>query len=60
MISRLTAIATTFAILATASLAYATSNDRTDAPLQPAAKPMRVVHLPTVVVVVKRSLAQAE
>jgi hypothetical protein len=54
MISRLTAFAATFAIVTTASLAFAASaqQGRFDAPA--AAAPVRVVQLETVVVVAKR------
>ena len=54
MISRLTALATTFAVITTASLAFATSahQGRFDAPA--AAEHVRVVQLEPVVVVAKR------
>lgn len=63
MISRLTTLATTFAILATASIAFATGNGPVtlDAPATAAAtstaKQLRTVQLPTVVVVAKRTPA---
>jgi len=54
MISRLTAFAATFAVVTTASLAFAASaqQGRIDAPA--AAEAVRVVQLDTVVVVAKR------
>ena len=56
MISRLTALAATFAILATATLSYAASVHHAT-PLAPAAeaKPMRIVQLERVVVTAKRA-----
>jgi hypothetical protein len=56
MISRLTAIAATFAVLATASIAFAASSHQES--LQAAAtsaKQVRVVQLETVVIVGKRA-----
>jgi len=53
MISRLTAQAVVFAILGTASLAFAASLQQ-GASATPAAKPVRVVQLEHVVVVAKR------
>ena len=55
MISRLTALAATFAILATASLAFA-ANTRHDAasPAPAATSPVRIEQLERVVVMVKR------
>ena len=57
MISRLTTLATTFAILATASIAFATSNGPVtlETAATATAKQVRVVQLPTVVVVAKRT-----
>ena len=56
MISRLTAIAATFAVLATASLAYAAGSSHQAAlAAQSAAKQVRVVQLERVVIVGKRS-----
>ena len=52
MISRLTTLAATFAILATASLAYAASAHH--APTAAPAKQVRVVQLERVVVTAKR------
>lgn len=55
MISRLTAFAATFAILATASLSYATgSNQNVVAAPAATAKAVRVVQLETVVITAKR------
>jgi hypothetical protein len=53
MTSRLTAIALMFAVFSTASLAVATTL-RHDALTAPAAKPVRVVQLETVVITAKR------
>ena len=60
MISRLTVLATVFAILGTASLAYAAST-RQAAIEAPAAvtKPMRIVQLEPVVITAKRLDANA-
>ena len=57
MISRLTALSATFAILATATLSYAASVQQAAAaaPATTAAKPMRIVQLETVVVTAKRA-----
>lgn len=62
MISRLTAVAASFAFIVAASLGFAASADQTvrqtvqqsAAPVAASVKPMRVVQLPTVVVVAKR------
>ena len=54
MISRLTAIAASFAILATASLAFATSAHQAAATAPSAAKQVRVVQLERVVITAKR------
>ena len=56
MISRLTALAATFAILATATLSYATSVHQAT-PVAPAAeaKQVRIVQLERVVVIAKRA-----
>jgi hypothetical protein len=58
MISRLTTLAATFAVLATASLAYATGSHQA-ASVAPAsaAKQVRVVQLQTVVITAKRVVA---
>ena len=55
MISRLTAIAATFAVLATASIAFAASSHQaaTDAAAT-SAKAVRIVQLQTVTIVAKR------
>ena len=59
MISRLTAIAATFAVCATATLAYATATPRTPVAAPSAAvKQVRVVQFERVVIVAKRN-AQA-
>lgn len=57
MISRLTALSATFAILATATLSYAASVQQAAAaaPATTAAKPMRIVQLERVVVTAKRA-----
>jgi len=56
MISRLTALAATFAILATASLAYATSvHHAAIAAPAAAAKQVRIVQLERVVITAKRA-----
>ena len=61
MISRLTAVAATFAILATATLSYATTAHQTVAAAPSAgAKHVRVVELERVVVTAKRLQASAE
>jgi len=57
MISRLTAFATVFSVLAAASLTYAASAQHA-APIE-SAKPMRIVQLEHVVVVAKRLPQQA-
>ena len=55
MISRLTVLATTFAILASASLTYATSAHRAATPSPVAvAKQVRIVELERVVITAKR------
>ena len=54
MISRLTSIATVFAILATATLSYAASVHQASAALPTAAKQVRIVELERVVVTAKR------
>ena len=61
MISRLTASAATFAILATASLSYATVVAQHVAVAAPgaSAKPVRVVQLETVVITAKRLSSNA-
>ena len=58
MISRLTTLAATFAVLATASLSYATGSHQA-ATVVPAAaaKQVRVVQLQTVVITAKRVVA---
>jgi len=60
MISRLTVLATAFAILGTASLAYAASARQAafEAPAA-VAKPMRIVELERVVITAKRLDANA-
>jgi hypothetical protein len=55
MISRLTAIAATFAVLATASIAFAaTSHQEAMQTAASSAKQVRIVQLDTVVIVAKR------
>jgi hypothetical protein len=55
MISRLTAIAATFAVLATASIAFAASSHLDETPAaSTAAKQVRVIELPRVTIVAKR------
>jgi hypothetical protein len=54
MISRLTAFAATFAIVTTASLAFAASAQQARFQTPAAAEAVRVVQLDTVVVVAKR------
>ena len=54
MISRLTAYAATFAVLATASLAFATGVPSGASPLHSPAKQVRVIQLERVVVTAKR------
>lgn len=57
MISRLTAIATLFAVIATASIGVAASAHQNAAKPEPvAAKQVRTVQLQTVVVVAKRTV----
>jgi hypothetical protein len=55
MISRLTAFAATFAVLAAATLTFATAAQHTAVSRAPQAKQVRVVQLDTVVIVGKRS-----
>ena len=60
MISRLTAFATLFAVLATASIAFAANVQHASfTPTGAAAKPVRVIQLERVVVVGKRLPAEA-
>lgn len=57
MISRLTAIATLFAVIATASIGVAASAQQNAVKAEPvAAKQVRTVQLQTVVVVAKRTV----
>jgi hypothetical protein len=55
MISRLTAFAATFAVLATASIAFAASTQHGSLGNTAAAKPLPVVQLETVVVTGRRA-----
>ncbi len=58
MISRLTALAATFAVLATATLAFAASAPQRDASARAAsAQPMKVIQLERVVITGKRVAA---
>lgn len=54
IISRLTAVAATFAVLATASLAFAAETRPDASTVRPAAGSLRVVQLERVVIVAKR------
>ncbi len=54
MISRLTALAATFAVITTASLAFAASAHQSRFDTPAAAEPVRVVQLERVLVVAKR------
>ena len=54
MISRLSTLAVTFAVLATASLAIAASAQHEALATPAAAKPVRIVQLDTVVIIAKR------
>ena len=55
MISRVTALAAVFAVLATATLSFAATVQYAHVPPATAAKPVRVVQLEPVVIVAKRS-----
>ena len=55
MISRLTAFAATFAVLATATLTFATAAQQPSVTRVPQAKQMRVVQLETVTIISHRS-----
>ena len=55
MISRLTAFAATFAVLAAATLTFATAAQQLSVTDVPQAKPVRVVQLETVTVIGHRS-----
>jgi hypothetical protein len=59
MISRLTTLAATFAILATGTLAFAASTHPVTLTAAPAAKQVRIIELPRVTVTAKRLNAAA-